>query len=161
MNKINETLRETYIETARSMRVSQRRVFMARITRSLGRGGQRIVEKELGWNRGLVRKGMHELETGIVCIDNFSGRGRKRAEEKLPNLLTDIKDIVDMQSQTDPTFKSTRLYTRLSAKVVRQALLDDKGYSDDELPCVMTLSNKLNDLGYSVKKVQKTKPQKK
>jgi hypothetical protein len=70
-----------------------------------------------GW--ATTRKGRHELESGFACIDAFSARGRKRAEEHLPNLLEDIKAIADEQSQTDPTFKTTRLYTRLTAKEER------------------------------------------
>jgi len=87
---------------------------MAQVVKLLGKGGQRRAEKELGWSRKTIRKGMKELESGFACEDAFSARGRKRAEEHLPNLLDDIKDIVDKYSQTDPTFKTTRLYTRLS-----------------------------------------------
>ena len=53
-------------------------------------------------------------------VDAFSQRGRKRAEAHLPNLLEDIKAIVDLESQMDPSFRTTRLYMRLSAKKVRQ-----------------------------------------
>ncbi len=60
--------------------------------------------------------------------DNFAARGRKAAEEHLPNLLEDIKAIADGESQTDPTFKTTRLYIRLSATEVRQQLIDQKKY---------------------------------
>ncbi len=72
-------------------------------------GGQRLAEAELGWNRGTIRKGMRELASDIRCHDAFTSRGRQRIEERLPNLLGDIKAIVDTQSQTDPSFKSTRL----------------------------------------------------
>jgi hypothetical protein len=96
-------------------------------------GGQRIVERELGWNRGTIRKGQQELEHGIVCIDAYSSRGRKRSEEHLPNLLSDITAIVDGQSQADPQFRSNRLYTRLTATEVRRQLIAQKGYSDNEL----------------------------
>ena len=50
---------------------------------------------------------------------------------------------------------------RLSASAVRQRLIDEKAYTDNELPCVETINAKLNSLGYTLKKVQKTKPQKK
>jgi hypothetical protein len=60
---------------------------------SIVEGGQRLVERELNWNRRAIRKGMHELERGIVCMDAFSSRGRKRSEEHLPNLLHDLKAI--------------------------------------------------------------------
>lgn len=46
----------------------------------------RLAERELGWNRGTIRKGQRELERGIVCLDAYSLRGRKRSEEHLPNL---------------------------------------------------------------------------
>jgi hypothetical protein len=59
-------------------------------------------------------------------------RGRKRSEEHLPQLLDDIQAIVDEQSQTDPTFKTTRLYTRITAQEVRQQLIRQKGYTDEE-----------------------------
>ena len=56
-------------------------------------------------------------KNGIVCLDNFSARGRKPVEDKLPNLLGDIKEMAENSSQTDPTFKTTRLYIRLSASL--------------------------------------------
>jgi len=161
MIEITEGLKETFEETAKSLKGSERRLFMARVVKSLGRGGSSYAERELGWNRGLVRKGMHELETGIACLDNFAGRGRKRAEEHLPKLLDDIREIADSHSQIDPSFRTTGLYMRLSAAAVRQRLMDEKGYQADEVPCVETINNKLNALGYRLKKVQKTKPQKK
>ncbi|MDQ2831440.1 MAG: ISAzo13 family transposase, partial [Chloroflexota bacterium] len=78
-------------ETAGTLKGSARRVFMARAVRDLGKGGQRLAERELGWSRVLVRKGRHELESGITCVDGFALRARKRAEERLPHLLTDIR----------------------------------------------------------------------
>jgi hypothetical protein len=59
---------------------------MAQTVKLLGHGGQVRAEKELGWDRGVIRKGIKELESGITCIDNFSARGRYRAEKHLPNL---------------------------------------------------------------------------
>jgi hypothetical protein len=79
---------------------------MARTVRAMGEGGQRRAEEELGWNRVTIRKGMHELTSGVTCCDNFASRGRLRAEERLPNLLIDIKDIVTSQSQADPRFRT-------------------------------------------------------
>ena len=55
--------------------------------------------------------------------DNYSARGRKKAEEHLPHLLEDIRAIVEPGSQADPTLRTTRLYTPLTAKEVRQRLL--------------------------------------
>jgi hypothetical protein len=134
---------------------------MAQVVQLLGKGGQRCAERELNWNRGTIRKGRHELESGIACEDAFSARGRRRAEEHLPNLLEDIKAIADEQSQADPTFKTTRLYTRLTAKEVRRQLILQKGYTDKELPTEETIRAKLNELDYQLRSVQKCRPQKK
>ncbi|MEH1900386.1 MAG: hypothetical protein V7L04_02910, partial [Nostoc sp.] len=60
-------------------------------------------------------------------VDNYRGRGRYKAESHLPNLLSDIKNLVDGQSQIDRSFKSQRLYTRLSASVVRHQLIEKFG----------------------------------
>ncbi len=107
-----------------------------------------------------IRKGTHELESGLTCQDAFAARGRKKAEEHLPDLLNDIKSIVDTQSQTDPQFRNQRLYTRLSATEVRRQLILQKGYSDNELPTATTIAVKLNLLGYYPNKVAKSKPKK-
>ena len=158
--ELTAELKTTCIETAKVLKGSQRRVFMARIVKSLGYGGQSLAERELGWCRNIIRKGIKELDSGVVIENDFSTRGRKKAEEKLPNLLIDIRAIVDGQSQTDPTFQSSRLYTRLSANEVRKQLIQQKGYTDDELPTEETIRVKLNALGYKLRAVQKSRPQK-
>lgn len=148
-------------ETAATLHGSARRLFMARAVRDLGRGGQRLAESELGWCRGTVRKGRHELDSGITCLEGFAMRARKKAEAHLPALLDDIRDIVDGQSQADPQFRTNRLHTRLSAAEVRRQLIAHKGYTDAETPCARTILTKLNVLGYTLTKVAKTQPQKK
>jgi len=155
-----DELKATYIETAQALKGSDRRVFMARIVKAVGAGGQSRAARELGWCRDTIRKGMRELDSGQRLVDNFGARGRKKAEETLPNLLVDISAIVDGQSQTDPTFHSTRLYTRLSAAEVRKQLIQQQGYADAELPTAETIRVKLNQLGYGLRAVQKSRPQK-
>jgi hypothetical protein len=107
-----------------------------------------------------VRKGRHELDSGITCSEGFVLRARKKVEEHLPALLDDIRAIVDGQSQADPQFRTNRLYTRLSAAEVRRQLIAQKGYTDAELPCERTLRTKLNVLGDTLTKVAKTQPPK-
>jgi hypothetical protein len=159
--ELTESLRGLLTATAKQLRGSARRLFMARTVRELGPGGQSLAERELGWNRETIRKGLHELASGITCVDAFRLRGRKPAEAHLPHLLDDIRAIVDSQSQADPQFRSRRLYTRLSAPEVRRQLIAQKGYTDDELPLAETIGVKLNALGYTLKRVAKTQPQKK
>jgi hypothetical protein len=158
--ELKAEVKELLIKTANELQSSARRLFMARTVRALGEGGQRRAEEELGWNRGTIRKGEHELKSGLMCVDAFKLRGRKCSEEHLPNLLKDITAIVDGQSQADPQFRSTRLYTRLTAAEVRRQLITTFHYTDAELPTAVTITTKLNMLGYSLKKVAKTQPQK-
>jgi hypothetical protein len=63
--------------------------------------------------------------------------------------------------QTDPTFQTTGLYCRLSAPEVRKQLIESKGYTDDQLPSVPTIAAKLNLLGFRLRTVVKSRPQKK
>jgi hypothetical protein len=161
MLELTDSFKSLLTETANNLKGHQRRRFMARTVKEMGLGGQRRAEKELGWNRDLIRKGTRELESGIVCLDAFYARGRKRVETFLPNLLEDLTSIVDSQSQTDPSFESNRLYTRLSVPEIILQLIEQKGYSALELPSHETIRCRLNQLGYYPKKVAKVKPQKK
>jgi Rhodopirellula transposase DDE domain len=158
--ELTDSLKTLLIETAKSLKGSARRLFMARTVKELGPGGQQRAARELRWGRMTIRKGMRELATGVICIDAFALRGRKRAEAHLPHLLTDMQAIVDSQSQADPQFRSHRLYTRLTAAEVRRQLIAQKGYPDAVLPTAETLGTKLNELGYYPQKVAKSQPQK-
>ena len=107
--ELTEAVKDLLVQTAKALKGSARRLFMARTVQALGEGGKLLAERELGWNRGTIRKGMHELERGIVCLDGFRLRGRKRSEDHLPHLLHDITALVDGQRQADPQFRTTRL----------------------------------------------------
>ncbi len=158
--ELTEPVKALLREAAQALKGSERRRFLARTVAELGPGGQRRAERELGWSRVTIRKGMRELARGVTCVDAFALRGRRRAEERLPNLLADLRAIADSQSQTDPSFRTTRLYTRLTAAEVRRQLIAQKGYTNAELPTTQTIGAKLNALGYHPQRVAKTRPQK-
>jgi hypothetical protein len=161
MLELTDSLKRLLQETADDLKGHARRRFMAQTVAELGRGGQRLAERELGWHRDLIRKGEREVASGIVCVDALALRGRRLTESRLPNFLNDMRSIVDSQSQTDPQFRTKRLYSRLSAAEVRRQLIAQKGYSSEALPSPETIRTRLNQLGYSPSKVGKTKPQKK
>ena len=153
--------KDIFKETLNKLKGSDRRVALAKVSVVIGRGGQSFVAKEFKVSRDTVRKGHHELRTGITIVDAFNARGRHAIEKILPDLIEDIKNIVDSQSQTDPDFKTTRLFTRMTVKEIRKQLIKEKNYRDEELPTHQTFNNKLNGMGYHLKKVRKVKPLKK
>jgi hypothetical protein len=143
------------IDAAKALKGSRRRLFMAKAVSAMGRGGQVWAEAHLHWNRETIRKGMHELRSGMTCVDAFHCRRRKPAEEHLPRLLDDIRAIADAHSQADPKFQTERLFTRISAAEVRRQLIATGGYTDAELPTQQTINTKLNMLGFRLTKVAK------
>lgn len=143
------------------MNGSEKRVYLAQIALNLGYGGQKIVCDKFGIDYRTLQKGIEEYESGIYINDAFSERGRKRIEEYLPNLLKDIKDIVDSESQIHPKFYDERLFTRLTPEAIREQLYKQKGYRQEDLPTSQTIYNKVKDMGYNFSKIQKTKPLKK
>lgn len=140
---------------------SDKRFVVAQIVQEYGNGGQTAVAKEFHMGRDTVRKGLHEVTSGFKCEDSFKMRGRKKVIDKLPKLEEHLRGIIDSQSQTDPKFHSTRLYTRLTITQIRKQLIKQEGYTEIELPTNQTLNTMVNNLGYKLKKIQKTKPLKK
>ncbi|MBZ9636619.1 hypothetical protein [Clostridium sp. FP1] len=135
--------KDIFIENINQLRGSDKRIALAKVSKGIGKGGQSAVAKEFKVSRDTIRKGLHELKSGIRIVDAFNARGRKNIEETLHNLILDIKDIVDCQSQTDPSFNTTRLFTRITVKEVRNQLIKQKGYDEKELPTNQTLNNKM------------------
>ena len=156
---LSDSLKQLFTETAQELKGSARRQFMAKVVEEYGVGGQMWAEAELGWNRGTIRKGQRELIHGPIR-DKFEQRGRKPVEAHLPTLREDIRAIVEPQTQADPTLRSGRVYSRMSVAEVRRQLIGQKGYQDKELPSDEVIRQRLNEMGYGLKRVQKTKPQK-
>ena len=158
---LNEKIKAVIKDAAQKLTGPKRRAFEAKVATDLFDGNVRKVEQELGWGRETVRKGIKESEIGITCRDNYKGRGNKRTEKKLVNLEQDIRDIIEPHSQVDPKFQTALVYTRITAEAVRNALINNKGYKDEELPTARTVLNIINRLGFTLKKVRKSKPLKK
>ena len=101
---LESEFKEMARDAAKKMKGAAKRAFMAQITQDYLDGPARKAERELGWYRKTVEKGLREQETGINCVDNYAARGRKKTEEKLPDLEKDIRDLVEQDSQVDPKF---------------------------------------------------------
>ena len=153
--QVTEKVKSTIKDAAGKLTGNRKRDFMAKVSEDYCRGSARKAETIFGWNRHSVQLGLQERRTGIICVDNYRARGCHKSEERLPNLETDIRSLVDAQAQADPKFRSTFCYARISARAVREALIDEKGYTETQLPTRQTIGEILNRLGYRLKKPKK------
>ena len=151
----------SFKDAARKLTGPKRRAFEAQVALDYLDGNIWKAEEVFGWSHKTVELGLNELRTGITCMDNFSARGNRKTEAKFPELEADIRALAEPESQTDPKFQSPFRYTRMTAKAMRKALIDQKGWTDEELPHVNTIGEILNRLGIKLRPVQKTKPLKK
>lgn len=148
-------LKETLISKKKA---EDRRIFLWELSLKWWRWWQSKLSKSLKVWRKTIRKWEKEVKSWILCIWWKARVWAKGIEEKLPNILKDLKEILDNSSQTDPTFKTTRVYTRLTPKVLRKELIKQKWYTNEELPVAKTLYNKSIKLWYNFTRVSKTKP---
>ncbi|TRU85494.1 MAG: hypothetical protein EWV76_02695 [Microcystis novacekii Mn_MB_F_20050700_S1] len=69
--EVNADLKLLYRQTSEKLRGCDQRQFMAQLVQQWGRGGYTFAEKELGWNRRTIRKGMMGLTHGLSIADGF------------------------------------------------------------------------------------------
>jgi Rhodopirellula transposase DDE domain len=145
---------------ARRLTGYRRRLFLAEVATALCDGSARQAERRFGWGRQTVEKGLHESRSRLRCLEDFAARGRRRSEDKNPQLAADIRAIVGPQSYADPELRSERRYTNLSAAEVLEALVQ-RGHDRAALPSERTMRDILNRMNYRLKRIQKGKPLKK
>ncbi len=153
--KLDTKLQATLKDASRKLTGLKKRAFIAKATIDYFNSSPRMAETYMGWSRKAVAKGLKELKTGIICLDHNHAPGRKKTEQKNPQLEKDIRFLVDGKSQADPQFQTLFYYARTSARAVKQALIEEKGYSTEELPSRQTIGAMLNRMGYRLKKHKK------
>ena len=158
--RITEELSELLTRLVKQIPYEYRRQAMGDVVQTLLEGKSRKAEEVLGWNRHTVELGINELRTGIRCLSDVSARGKKKVEEDNPQLLSDIERILEPHSESDSHLRTTLLHSNVTAKAVRNALIES-GYSEDELPAERTFYELLNRQGYRRRTVAKSKVQKK
>jgi hypothetical protein len=159
-SELTEQLRETIRSAAGKLTGYLRRQFQAECAEQVCEGNPRRAEFVFGWGRDAVRLGLHERRTGFRCVDDYSTRGRRKSEEKIPELTAEIEALVEPASQADPKFQTPLAYTRMTAKAVHEQLAAKAAQLSGPVPAERTLHDILNRLGYRMRRVRKTKPQK-
>ena len=137
-----------------------RRGAMGDVTLTLLDGKHRVAEDVFGWGRSAVEVGIKEFQTGLSCVNDISARRKPKTEEKNPELLAEIRSIMEPDSEAESHLRTTYLYTNMTARSVYNTLVE-KGWSEESLPSVRTISNILNRQDYRLRTVAKTKVQKK
>ena len=138
----------------------ERRLAMGEVTEQLLDGKPRVAEYVFGWSRDAVKAGLEELHTGVTHTNDLSNRRKPKTEEKYPQLVEDIRILVEPNSQAESHLRTALAYTNITAAAVREALLE-KGWAEETLPKARTISNILNRMDYRLRRVAKTKVQKK
>ena len=69
--------------------------------------------------------------------------------------------MVEPESQADPKFQTPLAFTRITAKAVHEQLKANAAGESRHVPAERTVHDILNRLGYRLRPVRKTKPQKK
>ncbi len=77
-----DTIRERYdglvCSAARRLTGAEHRSFIAEATLTSCDGNVRRAERQFGWGRQTVQKGLHERRSGLRCVENFTARGLDR-----------------------------------------------------------------------------------
>ena len=138
----------------------RRRQYQAEMAEKYCNSSARLAETTFGWGRAAVATGLNERRSGIRCLDAYGLRGRKKSEDACPELGDHIRRLVDPQAQADPKFQTPFAYTRITAQAVREALRAVPELSG-VVPGRQTVGRVLHRLGYRLRRVLKTRPEKK
>lgn len=144
-------IRDRYVKLKCSLTERARRLFVAGEAIAFGYGGIVAAARATGMAPSVIGKGIAEvraIEGGTAPTLGFTrsrrpGGGRKKATEKDPTLLSDLKTLVESTTRGDP--ESPLLWTARSQRNI-VAALKEQGH-----PSSMRLvSRLLKQLGYSL-----------
>ena len=76
MLALTDDVLQTILSAAQLLTGHKRRRFQAETTLQYCNGSARQAEKVFGWGRAAVDTGLHELRTGLRCLDASALRGR-------------------------------------------------------------------------------------
>ena len=144
-------IRERYRHVRDSLNERSRRLFAASEALAFGYGGSSAVHRATGLSQAIIRRGIAEtraIESGELepvppHRTRRAGGGRKKATEKDPTLLPDLKELVEATTRGDP--ESPLLWTARSLRNLVSAL-KDMGHTTS----IFTVSRLLKELGYSL-----------
>jgi hypothetical protein len=120
MKKMNEETKALIKDACKRLTGYKRRAYQAHITMNYFGESAYKAEREMGWGRECVAKGLNEARSGIRCLDNYQGRGIKKTEDIIPGIKEDIISIAEPQTQADPAMKSSLTLQGLQARLLER-----------------------------------------
>jgi len=144
-------IRERFSKLKNSLTERARRLLVASEAIACGYGGIAVASRATGMAPSVIGRGIKEvraIEEGVSPImdprrSRRPGGGRKRATEKDPTLLADLKTLVESTTRGDP--ESPLLWTARSQRNLVEALTK-QGHATS----MKMVSRLLKDLGYSL-----------
>jgi hypothetical protein len=129
-----------------------RRLWAAAESRAIGYGGDALVSSATGLARDTIRSGRREIERGVEVTGRVrrAGAGRPSIVKAQPGLREALERLVDPLTRGDP-MSPLRWTCKSRAKLA--ASLTNDGWQVSST----TVGRLLNDLGYRLQAVQKTR----
>lgn len=149
--KAESQIRRRYLKLKDSLTERARRLFVASEAMAVGHGGIAAASRATGMAQSVIGNGIKEIRaqegSDTVPLDvtrsRRPGAGRKRATEKDPTLLPDLKALVESTTRGDP--ESPLLWTARSQRNLVEAL-KNQGHTVS----MRTVANLLKEIGYSL-----------
>lgn len=139
--------KKIFLKILNTLNEAQTRWFVAREAILLGHGGIKKMCDLTGLSKPTVIRGIKELKSKGILYEGerirHPGGGRKKIEEKNPEILTILKNIVDETTADDP--KSLLKWTTKSTYQISDQI-KELGYSISE----DTVQRRLKEMNYSL-----------
>jgi transposase len=150
---IVEQIEIKYSHLAAFLNERSRRLWAATEASALGYGGIVAVHRATGLSQNTIRGGLREMALELATEltperIRQSGGGRKRVEERKPEILEALDQLVAPSSRGEP-----ECCLRWTCKSVNQlaSALQEQGYT----VCAMTVYTLLREMGYSLQRNRK------
>jgi len=153
VNEAEAAIAERYRLMSPQLNERQRRRFAATEARTFGRGGIAAAARACGLAENTVRKGLGELEDPEPLQPGRvrkPGAGRKRVEDNDPELLKELRKLVEGDARGDP--EQPLLWTAKSLRTLAGEL-SDRGHRAGKDAVAGLLKTKL---GFSLQSTRKT-----
>ena len=151
---MKNSLTQQFLKVLDTLNESQRRWYVAREAKRIGRGGVTLMGKLTGMSRTTITMGMKELENsetlGYQNRVRKTGGGRKRLEKKDPLLLSLLDKIMEDSTAGDPM--GPLKWTNKSTTQIAQELMKYGHTISDE-----SVRRKLHERDYTLQANKKNK----